>query len=289
MNDQILQKTRWFERVIVAILFITIGGVTMIVFNPWGKQMLGPGLDYLGRFLLIALLLIATWLVHRSSQLKKYGQLLKGLVILAVVVSFAKMIGIYLLDYVGVNDATTTGLALQKANETLFIVCAVIFLQRAGGGTLESLYIRKGNLKLGLVIGVVTFILAAAGSIPAAEFLFKAKDLSLVRVMPWMPMILVIVLANGTLEELLFRGVFLRRLEPFFGKFTANLLIALVFTVLHKGAFYTSQEMMFLVILFPLALLWGYITQKTEGLWGSILFHAGMDIPIFLGIFSNLA
>jgi membrane protease YdiL (CAAX protease family) len=36
-------------------------------------------------------------------------------------------------------------------------------------------------------------------------------------------------------------------------------------------------------------LLWGYITQKTDGLWGSILFHAGMDIPIFLGIFSNLA
>ena len=37
-----------------------------------------------------------------------------------------------------------------------------------------------------------------------------------------------------------------------------------------------------------LALAWGYVTQKTDSLWGAILFHAGMDIPIMLGIFSNL-
>jgi len=288
MKDQVISKPSWIERVIVALLFIAIGGVTMTVFNPWGKQMLGHEVDYLGRIILIALLFIGTRLVRRSPQFQKYEQVLNGLLILAVVVSLAKIIGVYLLDYVGVKDATATGWMWQKVNETLFIVCAVIFLQRVSGGSLGSLYLQKGNLKLGLAIGVITFIIAAAGSIPAAEFLFKAKDLTLARVMPWMPVILVIVLANGTLEELLFRGVFLRRLEPFFGKFAANLLIALVFTVLHRGASYTSQEMMFLVILFPLALVWGAITQKTEGLWGSILFHAGMDIPIYLGLISNL-
>jgi membrane protease YdiL (CAAX protease family) len=289
MKDQVLSKPGWFERVIVALLFIAIGGVTMTVFNPWGKHFLEHVPDYVGRIVLIALLFIGTVLVGRSERFKKYGQLSVGLLILAIVVSLDKIIGVYLIDYVGVSDATPIGWMLQKVNETLFIVCAVIFLQRASGGTLESLYIKKGNLKLGLAIGLITFILAAAGSMPAAEFFFKAKDLSLARVIPWIPIILVIVLANGTLEELLFRGVFLKRLEPFFGKFTANFIIALVFTVLHRGASYTSQEMMFLVILLPLALLWGYITQKTDGLWGSILFHAGMDIPIFLGIFSNLA
>jgi hypothetical protein len=29
--------------------------------------------------------------------------------------------------------------------------------------------------------------------------------------------------------------------------------------------------------------------QKTDAVWASILFHAGTDIPIFLGIFSALA
>lgn len=288
MNEQALSKPGWIERVIVALLFSAIGGVTMTVFNPWGKQFLEHAPDYIGRLVLITLLLIGTVLVRRSKRLEKYSQLSIGLLILAIVVSLDKIIGVYLLEYVGVSDATPTGWMLQKVNETLFVVCAVIFLHKAGGGTLESLYIQKGKLKLGLTIGVITFLLAAAGSIPAAEFLFKAKDLSLARVLPWIPMILAIVLANGTLEELLFRGVFLRRLDRFFGKFGANFLIALVFTILHRGVSYTSQEMMFLVILFPLALVWGAITQKTEGLWASILFHAGMDIPIFLGIFSNL-
>ena len=39
---------------------------------------------------------------------------------------------------------------------------------------------------------------------------------------------------------------------------------------------------------YALALAWGYIMQKTDSLWGSALFHAGMDIPIMLGIFANL-
>jgi len=289
MTKQLLSKSEWFERVFVAIMFIGIGGLIMTVFNPWGKSMLDPVAGYVGSITLIALLFIGTRLVHRSKRFEKFGRLSNGLLILAVVVTLDKIIGVYLIDHVGVRDAIATGWMLQKINEVLFIVCAVVFLQRVSGDSLESLYIKKGNLRLGLTIGVITFLIAVAGSIPAAEFLFKAKDLSLSRVLPWMPIILVIVICNGALEELLFRGVFLRRLDPFFGKFGANILVALVFTVLHRGAFYTSQEMLFLVILFPLALAWGAIMQKTDGLWGSILFHAGMDIPIYLGLFSNLS
>ena len=157
-----------------------------------------------------------------------------------------------------------------------------------GGTAWGSIYIQKGNLKLGMIIGAVTFIIAAAGSIPMAGLLFKGEGLTLDRVLPWTPWVLLIVLANGTMEEILFRGLFLRKLEPFFGKFPSNFLVALVFTVLHKGSTYTSEEYIFLAILVPIALAWGYVMQKTDSVWGSILFRAGMDIPIFLGIFSNL-
>jgi len=61
-----------------------------------------------------------------------------------------------------------------------------------------------------------------------------------------------------------------------------------VFTLIHLGVSYTPGQYVFLAVVFPLALLWGWITQKTNSLWGAILFHAGMDIPIILGIFSNL-
>jgi len=44
-----------------------------------------------------------------------------------------------------------------------------------------------------------------------------------------------------------------------------------------------------LAFLLPLSLAWGAITQKTDSLWGAVLFHAGMDIPVVLGIFSTLS
>ena len=97
-----------------------------------------------------------------------------------------------------------------------------------------------------------------------------------------------IFVAVAITEELMFRGLFLRKLEPFLGRFLSNLMIAVVFTLIHQGATYTSSQLMFLAVTFPLALLLGYLAQKTDALWASILLHAGMDIPIMLGIFSNL-
>jgi membrane protease YdiL (CAAX protease family) len=41
-------------------------------------------------------------------------------------------------------------------------------------------------------------------------------------------------------------------------------------------------------VTFPLALALGTIMQKTDSIWGSILLHAGLDIPVMLGISSNL-
>jgi membrane protease YdiL (CAAX protease family) len=58
---------------------------------------------------------------------------------------------------------------------------------------------------------------------------------------------------------------------------------------MHGSVTYTASNAIFLAILFPLALVWGYVMQKTDSVWGSILFHAGMDILIFLGIFSGLS
>jgi len=83
--------------------------------------------------------------------------------------------------------------------------------------------------------------------------------------------------------------LFLRKLQPFFGSTISILMIAFVFTLLHNGVSYTSSDRIFLAVLVPLALAWGYIMQKTDGIWASVLFHAGMDIPIMLGIFANLS
>ncbi len=284
-----LSAREWAERIVLALLFVAVAGAIIIVFNPWGQ---GPLLDkvddYLAKIGTSAVLLAAALLARRSTRFRRYWQLLFACFVLTVTVSLQWVFGIHMVDYLGLDGHTPGGSALQKLNESFIVVSTVIALTLLSGGSLESIYLQKGKLKLGLIIGLTAFILAAAGSIPMATLLFKGEGLTVARVLPWAPWILIYVLANGALEEIMFRGLFLRKLEPFVGKFMSIFLIALVFTVLHNGAYYTSDQYMFLAAVFPLALAWGYIMQKTDGVWASILFHAGMDIPIVLGIFWNL-
>jgi membrane protease YdiL (CAAX protease family) len=289
MKNNQLTSRDWIERIGLALLFIGFGALIMIVFKPWGKQFTTDLFDnYLWRIALSLILLVLAWLVKRSRCFEKYWQIFSAIFILSAALSIDWVFGRFLYDGLHISDSEPIGWVIEKLNEVAVIVCVVIAFTRLSGGSLGSIYLQKGNLKLGLIIGAITFIIAAAGSIPTATFMFKGEGLTIARVIPWIPFVLLIVLANGISEEILFRGLFLRKLEPFFGKFVSNFLVALVFTVLHKGSTYTSDQYLFLVILTPLALLWGYIMQKTDSVWGSILFHAGMDIPIFLGIFSNL-
>ena len=289
MDGERLSARGWGERIVAALLFTAIGGFIITCFMPWGEgPLLGKIDDYLAKIGVSMVLLAGALLARRIERLRPYRQILFALFILTVTVSLEWILGKHVGLYLGVSDRTPAGVALAKLNECLVVVSVVITLTLVSGERLGSIYVQKGNLKLGLLIGGIAFLVAAAGSIPMAGLLFKAEGLTLATVGPWIPWVLIFVLANGTLEELLFRGLFLRKLEPFIGKFLSNLLVALVFTVLHRGAFYTSQEAVFLAVLFPLALVWGYIMQKTDGIWGSILFHAGTDIPIVLGIFAGL-
>ena len=287
MKNNRLSARELGERIVLALLFIAIGSLIMVVFSPW-RPVLSRVADYLGRIGLIALLLVGMLLARRSRRFEKYWSVLLGLFIMAIAVSLDWILGVYLVDYLGVNDNTPAGWALLKLNECIAIVSAIILFTKMSRSSLGSIYIQNGNLKLGLIIALSTFFLAAAGSIPMAN-LFNARDLSLARILPWTPWLLIYILANATMEELLFRGLFLRKLEPFFGKILSNFMVAFVFTAIHGSVNYSADQYLFLAILFPLALAWGYIMQKTDSLWGSILFHAGMDIPIMLGIFSNLS
>lgn len=289
MKNNHLSTNEWVERIILALLFIGIGGLIIMVFKPWGKQYIAdPVNNYLWRLGVSVILLVLALLARRSKRFEKFWQLLFAMFILSTALLLDWVFGKFLYNSLHLSDAEPIGWMYEKLHEVVLIVCVIIVFNKLAGNSLGSIYIQKGNLKLGLLIGGIAFLVLVAGSIPMAELLFKGNGLTVARVLSWAPWVLIIVLANSTLEELLFRGLFLRKLEPFFGKFLSNFLIALVFTVLHKGSTYTSSEYIFLVILTPLALVLGWVMQKTDSVWGSILFHAGMDIPVFLGIFSNL-
>jgi membrane protease YdiL (CAAX protease family) len=82
--------------------------------------------------------------------------------------------------------------------------------------------------------------------------------------------------------------MFLRKLEPLVGKYVSIFLLAFIFTGLHSWVSYTADNRIFIAVTFPLAGALGFIMQKTDSIWGSILLHAGMDIPVMIGIFANI-
>ena len=287
MNKNHSFWSNWRERIILAGVFIALGSLIMLVFSPW-QPLLDPVEDYLGRLGVITVLLLVIWVIRRTQTYRKYLPVLNGLLILVAAVSLDWIIGNYYVDTLGLSGNNPINIAFQKLNECAVILSVVISLTYLSGGNLASIYIQKGNLQTGLRIGLIAFVVSIILSVPMANSLFNAHSLTITRIMPWIPWILIFVLANAALEEILFRGLFLRKLEPFFGKFASNFLVALVFTVIHGTVSYTADQYLFLAILFPLALVWGYLMQNTEGVWSSILFHAGGDIAIILGIFSNL-
>ncbi len=229
--------------------------------------------------------LLSAIFLHNSKFLKDYWQVIFAFFI----ASFAIFIDIL----VNIPSETMNGLLLDMLVSTSIIVSIIVLLTRISGNTLFSIFLRKGNIKFGMIIGLIGFFFFALTSIPSAEYLFQGQNLNLDRVFAWMPWILPIVLLNGAREELLYRGLFLKKFESKLGLKASNFLQAIIFSLSHSVAgvalnAYTPFIWVLVLFTFTLGLAWGYIMQRTNSVLGSILFHAGTDVPVFIGIFSNL-
>lgn len=240
---------------------------------------------------LTAVFLAVTLYARSRDSLRQYWRVAMAFFAASVAMSLDLYLPFsrWILAFLNLDLNSPAGRAIDKLESTVLIVAMIILLTRAFGDDLASMYLRRGNIRRGLAIGLATFFLFMAASLPMSEWVFGGRDLSFGRVLPWIPWVLIFVLGNAFSEELLFRGLFLRKLEPMLGVFASNLLMAIVFTLMHTGVEYTSDALLFLAILLPLALAWGSIMQKTDSLWGSVLFHAGTDIPVIIGILSAMA
>jgi membrane protease YdiL (CAAX protease family) len=226
-------------------------------------------------------LLISIFLSYRKSN---YWQIVFAFFIAALAI---------LLDLlINLPASTMSGLVLDMLVSTSVIVGTILILVFLSRNSLGSIFIRKGNLKLGLIFGLVGFLFFALTAIPAAQSLFQGRNLNVSQVIAWMPWILPIVLLNGVREELLYRGLFLGKFSTILGLKTSNVLQATIFSLSHSVAglgpnSYTPYVWALVIFTFSLGLIWGYIVQRTDSIIGSILFHAGTDISVFLGVFSN--
>jgi hypothetical protein len=282
MNDK-EEKKGAGHRLGFFVLFLLCGSLVFIIRNFLHDDLL---LAYLiGISVVFFVLSIYT---RRIERLKHY---------------FPVLFAFFIASFVSVLDdasrllhwssgTTIEGTVLGILVSTVLIVVPIILLSKLSGLGPYALYLQRGRLWVGLGIGLGIFFIilelliispqGASTLFPVNPNLTTEKAISL---MPW---VVVFVLLNGLREEVWFRGLFLQKYQGFLGNGGANFLQAIIFSLAHISVQYTPMLLAFLLITFFLGLLWGFLIQKTNSLLIAILFHAAMDIPVILGIFSNL-
>ena len=89
---------------------------------------------------------------------------------------------------------------------------------------------------------------------------------------------LVIFLATGLSEELIFRGILLKRAVEALGERSGLLYVTALFASLH--IFFLSAAD--LVFVFAVGLFYGVVVLRTKNLWGAILSHSLGNVMLYL-------
>ena len=179
------------------------------------------------------------------------------------------------------DQQTSKGIALIKLNDSLIISTVLIVSFLIARYDLKIIYLAKGKLVTGLVAGIIFFILFGYLALnnpqqkPEPEFLRKNVF--------W---ILIFVMANGFMEELIFRGVLLGQLNKFYKPVWSIILTSFSFAAPHLTVSYQPDVIKFFGICFILGLICGYAMYYTRSIIAPAIIHAGADLMIIIPIFS---
>lgn len=233
------------------------------------------------------LFLLSAILLQRNEQLKKYYHVFFAFFIASL--AYAHNLFLQWLSNLQIITfpSTVDVIVFYRLLSTILVITPIVLLTKISGNEMGCIYLKKGNIRLGLIIGLATFLFFMVTSIYASDWLFYGKNLTFEHIIFWAPWILAFVLSNGLREELLYRGLFLKKYESLLGAKSSNFLQAIIFAGAHLGTKYTPYLLIFLIIVFFLGLALGTVMQKTDSILGPSLFHAGADIPIVIGFFSN--
>ncbi len=278
-----VKRVTWF------LVLLACGMLVFLVFGNYYPVFEGST-DITGRIALGAALLACTLIFRRSERLRPYWLLPFAFfaALAALSIDYYLNLGKWIRPRFGIPGDSPAGLTIDKLESSLLGVAIVLLANWLFGNSLESIFWQRGRLWLGLGVGLGVMVAVMLALIPFTTFSFKGQDLTWVRILPWLPSVAVFVLANAFNEEILYRGLFLRKYQPLMGAFAANLAAAIPFTLAHAPTTYATDQLPFLLGTFVCALAWGWLMQKSNSLWGSVLFHAAMDIPIVVGILSGL-
>jgi len=281
------------SRAVLFVLFL-MGGLAIFLFgNNWNDRF-PTNTSTLYKAALPIVFLVLAVVLYRSEQLRKYWRIAFALFIAAFANWLNWTLGNWLLRFVGPLSTTAQELTIDKLSQCIPVVLSIIVLTKLVGDDLGSIFLKRGNLKEGLQFGLISFGIFAAifaviavlqASAPASRGM-TASGVSLNVIVSALPWILVWAFANSLMEELWFRGIFLKKLNPLLGATATCVVTSLIFSIPHAGATYISpmEMIVFPIIVFGLGVVNARVMLKTDSIIGSLLFHAGYDLLVIIPV-----
>ena len=281
----------------IAFLLYLIGGLMIFLWGANTFRLFPTNRNIVYEWGITLVFLTLAVIMQRVPRLRIYWKIASALFIASAANAVNLSLGNFLAPILHLSGEDMRFLAFDKISQAIPIVLTIILLTLWLGDDLGSLFLKKGNLRLGLKFGLISFAIFAvifivivviqAGG-PKTQGLF-ASGISVNSVVSVIPWILMFCFVNSFMEELWFRGVSLGKLTPVLGRTSSIIVTALVFGSTHAAATYITpiQMLLFAVIVISLGLVNAYMMLKTDSIWGSVFFHAGYDLLVILPILAS--
>jgi len=227
--------------------------------------------------------LVTALALRKNSRLKPYWRLAFAYFVASCALVLSDYTGDWVLILSGQALNTANGFAALKLGEDAAIIGTIIMLALLTRDDLEKLFLSKGHLGLGLIIGLCSFLTLTVLGL----FSNVSQSMPPGRLRELLPAFGLIALADGFMEEMLFRGLFLRRLGCIVGDNSANVVTAVVFAFVHLQIVQlTASPITWLMAIFLFGLLFGWIMQRTASVLAPALLHAGVIMLIIVDTFA---
>ncbi|NHI88842.1 MAG: CPBP family intramembrane metalloprotease [Candidatus Thorarchaeota archaeon] len=270
-------------------LFILFTGASFLTFNIGGYNNFVPSeLRLIVRIIVAGILFLSTVALYKTEgSWNKYWNVSYALLISSIGLVLAWFFGRWYTLIPGLSLNTVEGVAIAKVAEVIPIVVTILIGTWLVERDFTPIFLRGGDLEKTFKIGL---IVSPVALIPFFALGGLGLSVGLDVISRWLPWMCVFGFSNAFMEELMIRGIFLKKYNAMFGKNSSLLLTSVIFALFHQAVIdYTDPASftIFLLVTFLLGISWGYVMQKSDSIWGAVLAHAIADILLIIAVFGT--
>ncbi len=268
-------------------LLIFFVGCSFVVFNVGGYNNFMPAAMTLFMRSAVAGILVLSTLILCKTRGKGniFCRLSFSFLFASVGLLLAWFFGKWYQLIPGLSIDTVEGIAIAKVAEVIPIVFAILVGTWLIERSYTPVFLTGGESKRSVKLGI---LLSPVALIPFFAMGGLGLSADIMTIVGWLPWMCVFGLSNGFMEELMIRGLFLKKYDSLFGQRQSLVLTSVIFAFFHQAVLqYTDivTFIAFLMVTFLLGLVWGYIMQKSDSIWGAVIAHAIADILLLITVF----